>query len=205
MELIDTNCRLTFARMKKLRGALLPTMLGALLALPSEKSWGYPAWTNGWHLNSPLQAGSNADLVCKIQVLSTRQAEIIKRYLPGGQADPSRMLAKSRVLSVIKGECKPAIDIEFHDRNLGTSAFGPSPGRGTELTKGDVCVVFLKRQEGRYTLNRIRSKLRVQPKVVDHSLGETPGLRACVKSGYNAVFGRYKRYGTDTISKRSDG
>ena len=152
-------------------------MLGALLALPSEKSWGYPAWTNGWHLNSPLQAGSNADLVCKIQVLSTRRAEIIKRYLPGGKADPSRMLAKSRVLAVIKGECKPAIDIDFHDRSLGTFVFGPSPGRDTKLTKGDVCVVFLKRQEGRYILNRIRSKLRVRPKVVDYNLGETPNLK----------------------------
>ena len=153
-------------------------ILGVFLFLPSEKSWGYPAWTNGWHLDCPLQAGSNADLVCKIQVLSTRRAEIIKRYLPGGQAYPSRMLAKSRVLSVIKGECEPAIDIEFHDPKARSLRSGfRLGGRGTELTKGEVCIVFLKRQEAGYKLNRIRSKLRVQPKVVDYNLGETPNLR----------------------------
>jgi hypothetical protein len=156
---------------------LLLVTFGLSLFLPSQKSLGYPAWTNGWHLDCPLQAGSNADLVCKIQVLSTRRAEIIKRYLPGGKADLSRMLAKSKVLSVIKGECKPAIDIEFNDQRSRTVRFGPSPGRGTELKKGEVCIVFLKHQEGRYVLNRIRSKLRVRPKVVDYSLGDTPNLR----------------------------
>lgn len=157
--------------------ALLLAILDVLLLWPSEISLGHPAWTNGWHLDCPLQAGSNADLVCKIQVLSTRRAEIIKRYLPGGRTDPSRMLAKSKVLSVIKGECKQAIDIEFHDQKRGISGFGPLLGRGAELTEGEVCVVFLKRQEGRYVLNRIRSKLRVQPKVVDYNLGDTPNLR----------------------------
>lgn len=152
--------------------------LGAFLLLPLARSLGYPPWTNGWHLDCPLQARSNADLVCKIRALSTRRAEIIKRYLPGGQTDPSRMLAKSRVLSVIKGECKRAIDIEFHDPKVGTFGFGfPTSMRGTGLTKGEVCVVFLKLQEGRYVLNRIRSKLRVQPKVVDYDLGDTPNLR----------------------------
>ncbi len=156
---------------------LLLVTFGLSLFLPSQKSLGYPAWTNGWHLDCPLQAGSNADLVCKIQVLSTRRAEIIKRYLPGGQTDPYRMSAKSKVLSVIKGQCKRAIDIEFHDQKRGSSGFGPSQGRGTELTKGEVCVVFLKRHQGRYVLNRIRSKLRVQPRAVDYDLGDTPNLR----------------------------
>jgi len=155
---------------------LLLAAFGLFLLLPAEMSLGHPAWTNGWHLNCPLQAGSNAELVCKIQVLSTRRAEIIKKYLPGGKADPSRMLARSKVLSVIKGECKPAIDIEFDDQRSRTAGFSPS-GRGTELTKGEVCIVFLKHQEGRYVLNRIRSKLRVRPEVVDYNLGDTPNLR----------------------------
>ncbi|MHC4297228.1 MAG: HEAT repeat domain-containing protein [Planctomycetota bacterium] len=137
-----------------------------------------PAGTNGWHLNSPLQARSNADLACKIQVLSTRRVEIIKEYLPGQKADPSRMLARSKVLSVIKGECKPAIDIEFNDPKRRTLGLVLGPGMGdTELTQGEVCVVFVKREEGRYVLNRIRSKLRVTPKVVDYNLGDTPELR----------------------------
>ena len=153
-------------------------LLGTFFFSPPEESFGYPVGSNGWHLNSPLQMEHNADLVCKVQVLSIRQEEAIKgNWFPGG-TNVSRMIASVKVLSVIKGKCPQVINIEFHypkDTNL---QLGHTPWQlYTELTKGEVCIVFLKRQEPRYKLNRIRSKLRVQPKVVDYNLGEAPNLR----------------------------
>lgn len=153
-------------------------LLGTFFFTPPEESFGYFGGSNGWHLNSPLQARHNADLVCKVQVLSIRQEEAIKgNWFPGG-TNVSRMIASVKVLSVIKGKCPQVINIEFHypkDTNL---QLGHTPWQlYTELTKGEVCIVFLKRQEPRYKLNRIRSKLRVQPKVVDYNLGEAPNLR----------------------------
>lgn len=153
-------------------------IFGAFLFSPLEKSFGYPAGSNCWHLNSPFQAKSNADVVCKVQVLSIRQEAVIKSNLFPGAQDVSRMIATSKVLSVIKGKCPEVIDIEFHYSKDGDLKLShPLWPLYTELSEGEVCIVFLKEAKPYYKLNRIRSKLRVQPKVVDYNLGNTPKLR----------------------------
>ena len=153
-------------------------IFGAFLFTPLEKSFGYPAGSNCWHLNSALQAKSNADVVCKVQVLSVCRGGLFKGGLSNPAQDMARMIATSKVLSVIKGKCPQVIDIEFHyskDRDLKLSH--PLWQLYTELSEGEVCIVFLKEAKPYYKLNRIRSKLRVQPKVVDYNLGNTPNLR----------------------------
>jgi len=153
-------------------------IFGAFLFSPLEKSFGYPAGSNCWHLNSPFQAKSNADVVCKVQVLSVCRGGLFKGGLSNPAQGMARMIATLKVLSVIKGKCPQVIDIEFDypkDRNLKLSH--PLWQLYTELSEGEVCIVFLKESEPCYKLNRIRSKLRVQPKVVDYNLGNTPNLR----------------------------
>ena len=153
-------------------------IFGAFLFSPLEKSFGYPAGSNCWHLNSPFQAKSNADVVCKVQVLSVCRGGLFKGGLSNPAQGMARMIATLKVLSVIKGKCPQVIDIEFDypkDRNLKLGH--PLWQLYTELSEGEVCIVFLKESESCYKLNRIRSKLRVQPKVVDYNLGNTPNLR----------------------------
>lgn len=159
-------------------GISLFVTFGTFLFLPLESSFAFPAGSNGWHLNSPFQAKSNADVVCKVQVLSIRQEAVIKSNLFPGAQNVSRMIATSKVLSVIKGKCPEVIDIEFHyskDRDLKLGH--PLWQLYTELSEGEVCIVFLKESEPCYKLGRIRSKARVQPKAVDYNLGDTPNLR----------------------------
>jgi len=151
---------------------------GQLLFLPLESSFAYPVGSNGWYLNSPLQAEHNADLVCKVRVLSTRRIGLVESNIFLGARDVARMIATSKVLSVIKGKCPQVIDIEFHyprDRNLELGH--PLWQLYTELSEEEVCIVFLKEAGPYYKLNRIRSKLRVQPEVVDYNLGNTSNLR----------------------------
>lgn len=152
--------------------------LGILLLLPSKISFGFVIGSNSWHLNSPFQAKNNADIVCKIKVLSILQGQVITSNLFPGAPDLNRMIAKSKILSVIKGKCPQFIDIEFHypkDTNLNLGF--PVNLAYTELSKNEVCIVFLKQKTPNYQLNRINSKLRVQPDVVDYNLGDTPNLR----------------------------
>jgi hypothetical protein len=88
------------------------------------------------------------------------------------------LIATSKVLSVIKGECPQVIDIEFlypEERNLD---FGSLLCQiYVELSENEVCIVFLKQEKPYYKLNRIMSKARVQPEIVDYNLGDTPNLR----------------------------
>ena len=153
-------------------------ILCAYLFLPSEESFGHPVGSNNWHLDSPLQVEHNADLVCKVQVLSIHQEEVIKSNLFPGTPDVSRMIATSKVLSVIKGECPKVIDIEFHYPKDGTIHLVDLPWLiYTELKEGETCIVFLKESKPYYILNRINSKTRVEPKIIDYNLGDTPNLR----------------------------
>ena len=156
---------------------LLP-FWAVFLFLPLEESFGFPVGSNGWHLNSPFQARANADLVCKVRVLSIRQQEIVKGNLFPGEPDLLGMIATSKVISVVKGECPDVIDIEFRRPTDGHSRLGLRAGGSyTDLSQDEVCIVFLKASEPYYKLNRIWSKLRVQPQVVDYNLGDTPNLR----------------------------
>jgi len=153
-------------------------LLGTFFFLPPEESFGYRVGSNGWHLNSPFQARHNADLVCKVRVLSIRQEEVIKYGPSTLMPNVSRMIATSKVLSVIKGECPQVIDIEFlypteRNRNFGS----PLCQIYTELSENEVCIAFLKQAKTYYKLNRIMSKARVQPEIVDYNLGDTPNLR----------------------------
>jgi len=153
-------------------------LLGTFFFSPPEESFGYPGGSNGWHLNSPFQARHNADLVCKVRILSIRQEEVIKYGPSTLMPNVSRMIATSKVLSVIKGECPQVINIEFlypkeRNRNFGI----PLCQLYTELSENEVCIVFLKQAKTYYKLNRITSKARVQPEIVDCNLGNTPNLR----------------------------
>jgi len=153
-------------------------LLGTFFFSPPEESFGYPGGSNGWHLNSPFQARHNADLVCKVHILSIRQEEVIKYGPSTLMPNVSRMIATSKVLSVIKSECPQVINIEFlypkeRNRNFGI----PLCQLYTELSENEVCIVFLKQAKTFYKLNRITSKARVQPEIVDCNLGNTPNLR----------------------------
>jgi len=153
-------------------------ILGAWLFLPEAKSFGFPAGSNGWHLNSPFQAKHNADLVCKVQILSVHQKEVIKDNLIPDGPQVFKMIASAKVLSIIKGNCPKVINIEFHypiNRNLDWGI--PLGQLYTELSEGEVCLVFLKDVKPYFLLNRIWSKAKVVPEAVDYNLGDTADLR----------------------------
>jgi hypothetical protein len=157
---------------------LIILTIGAFLLLHPEKSYGFRAGSNSWHVNSTFQAKNNADLVCKIKVRSIRQEGITSSNLFPGAPDVSRMIAGSDVISVIKGKCPQIIDIEFYfPKNRNRNAGFPITQAYTELSENEVCIVFLKHAGPFYKLNRINSKLRVQPKSIDYNLGDTPDLR----------------------------
>lgn len=157
---------------------LLLFTLWAFFFLPLKKIFAYPVGANGWHLNSVLQTKSNADLVCKIKVLSVRTEGVTQNPYSITRQDMSQMIATSRVLSVIKGECPEVLDIEYYyPKDRGPNSGFPFSQFYAELSEDEICIVFLKKSEPYYKLNRISSKARVQPKVVDYDLGDTPVLR----------------------------
>lgn len=148
------------------------------LFLHSEMSYAVPLGSNGWYLDSPLQTQHNSDLVCKIQVISIRRGEAVSNSIFMGVSGVHRMTATAKVLSIIKGECPYVIEIEFEypiDNSINMSI--PISQLCTGLSEKETCIVFLKTQENKYKLNRIRSKLRVVPEVVDYNLGDTPNMR----------------------------
>jgi hypothetical protein len=150
--------------------------------LPKAESFGFPAGSNGWHLNSSLQARVNADLVCKVKVLSIRQVRIVQGNLLPGEPNLLEMIATSKVLSVVKGECPDVINIKFRRPTNEHLRLGLSLGElYTDLSENEVCLVFLKASGSDYRLNRIQSKARVQPEVVDYNLDETPDLKLLVE------------------------
>ncbi|HUT45517.1 MAG TPA: hypothetical protein VMX36_04495, partial [Sedimentisphaerales bacterium] len=152
--------------------------LSAWLFLSQAESFGFPTGSNDWHLNSSFQARANADLVCKVQILSIRQERVVKGNLFPGEPDLLEMKATSKVLSIIKGECPDVIKIEFLRPTKSHSTLGLLPGElYTDLSENEACLVFLKVSGPNYKLNRIQSKARVQPEVVDYNLGETPDLK----------------------------
>ena len=156
----------------------LVAILSVWLFLSQAESFGSPVGSNGWHLNSSFQARVNADLVCKVQIMSIRQEKIVKGNLFPGEPDLLGMIATSKVLSIIEGECLDVIDIEFRRPTNEHLRLGHPPGeRYTDLSENEVCLVFLKASKPYYKLNRIRSKARVRPEVVDYNLGETPNLK----------------------------
>jgi len=150
----------------------------AWLLLPGAKSSGFPAGSIGWHLKSPFQARANADLVCKVKVLSVRQDKIVKGNLFPGQQDLLGMIATSKVLSIVKGECPDVIDIEFLRPKDNNSIIGHLPGElYTDLSENEVCLVFLKASGHNFKLNRIWSKTRVQPEIVKYNPDDIPDLK----------------------------
>lgn len=156
--------------------------LCACLFLSQAESFSFPIGSNGWHLNSPFQARANADLVCKVQIMSIRQERIVKGNLFPGEPDLLEMIATSKVLSVVKGECPGVIDIEFRRPKNRHPTLGLLPGElYTDLLENEVCLVFLKASGSLYKLNRIWSKARVRSEVVDYNLGQTPNLKLLVE------------------------
>jgi hypothetical protein len=148
------------------------------LLLSGAESFGYSAGSNSWHLNSSFQAKVNADLVCKVQVLSIRQERIVKGNLYPGQPNLLEMTATSKVLSVIEGKCPDVIDIEFRRPKDNISILGHLPGElYTDLSENEVCLVFLKGSGHNFKLNRIWSKARIRPEVVEYNPADTPDLK----------------------------
>jgi hypothetical protein len=160
-----------------------------ILFLPPTESFSFPTGSNGWHLNSSFQAKANADIVCKVHVQSIRQMRIVRGNLFPGEPDLLEMIATSKVLSVVKGECPDIVSIKFRRPTKDHLRLGHSLRESyTDLSENEVCLVFLKASGTDYTLNRIQSKARVRPEVVDYDLGETPDLKLLAEfiAGCNA-------------------
>ena len=152
--------------------------LAVFILLSSAKSYSFVTSSNSWHVNSPFQAKHNADIVCKIKVISVCQQGTTKNNLFPGAPDVHLTIAKSKVLSIIKGKCPQTIDIEFHYPKEGVSILSfPIEQVYTKLSDDEVCIVFLKQENSSYRLKRINSKLRVQPEIVVCNLGDTPDLK----------------------------
>ena len=148
------------------------------LFLAPAVSFSFPTSSNGWHLNSSFQTKANADIVCKVQMQSIRQKKIVRGNLFPGEPDLLEMIATSKVLSVIKGECPGVIDITFRRPTKDHLRLGRSFGElYTDLSENEVCLVFLKASGSNYELGRIQSKARVCPEVVDYDLGQTSELK----------------------------
>jgi len=148
------------------------------ILIPFEESYAFPSGSNGWYLDSPLQTHSNSDLVCKIQVISIRKGETVSSSIFMGMTGIHRMIATAKVLSIIKGECPEAIEIEYEYPTENNINMGiPISHLTTGLSEKEICIVFLKLQENKYKLNRIRSKLRVVPEIVDYNLGDEPNMK----------------------------
>ena len=146
--------------------------------LPQAESFGFRVGSNGWHLNSPFQAKHNADLVCKVQIVSLRQERIVRGNLFPGEPDLLEMVATSKILSLVKGECPDVIDIKFRRPTNSRLTSGLRPGElYTDLSENEICLVFLKAVRSQYELNRIQSKARIRPEIVEYNLGETPDLK----------------------------
>lgn len=175
----------------------------AIVVLPLEPSYSHPVGSNGWHLNSPLQARSNADVVCKVRVVGVQRDKTFYGGMVGADEVIERGIATVDVISVVKGECPDKIDIAFHYPRriskivttmrrkyprIADFAFPyPRNAKGgfaqfswdfySKLDKGEVALVFLEKGDGPYELGRIWSKARVTPQKVPYDLGETANMR----------------------------
>lgn len=148
------------------------------LSLPQTELFSFSTGSNGWHLNSSFQAEHNADVVCKVEIQSIRQEKIVKGNLFPGEPNLLEMIATSKVLSIIKGKCPEVINIKFRRPTNEHLKLGFSLRElYTDLSENEVCLVFLKASGADFKLNRIQSKARVQPGVVDYNLGETPDMK----------------------------
>lgn len=124
-----------------------------------------PAGSNNWHLNSPLQAGSNSDLVCKVSILSTHNTEQIM----DPRIDMMPYVATAKVTSILKGSCDDVIQIHFYyqiDNVLRMAP--PEVPLIKELQPGEDWLVFLQHTDKGYFLNRVRNKARVSAKKVNY-------------------------------------
>lgn len=140
-------------------------------------AFAYPAGSNNWHLNSPLQAIHNSDLVCKVSILSIHEAGKTMSSFGMGR-EVIRYVATAKVISIIKGSCDAVIQIQFHGPNdkMVSMVLSNWP-LFTELQSGEHCLVFLRHTDKGYYLNRICSKARVVAKKVDYHQDENILIR----------------------------
>jgi hypothetical protein len=136
----------------------------------------YPAGTNNWHLNSPLQMQANADLVCKVHVVAVQDLGLVPCQQSLGAPPVMRKQATAKVVSVVTGQCSDTIRFEF-DVPLPADRFQWGIGQFTELRPGEDCLVFLKNGETGYCLHYNRGKARVVPDPVAYDLGDEGVLR----------------------------
>ncbi|MDK1032598.1 MAG: hypothetical protein QGD94_11360 [Planctomycetia bacterium] len=140
-------------------------LLGALLFMSAEECGGRMV---AEHFNAAFHMWANAEVVCKVQVLSLDQDGVVKADHMFILRDTPRMVATAKVLSAIRGECPAVIDIEFH-------ALDHSPY--ADLALGEICLVFLKKTKTRYKFSPVYGKLEVQPKTIDYGPSDTPDLK----------------------------
>jgi len=152
--------------------------LVAVLHVCSGNAPAHPAGANNWHLNSPLQARLNANLVCKVHVTSVRDAGLVPCDFSLGAHKVMRRVATAQVVSVVAGECPGHIRIVFDFPPNDAFPWGLPIGRlFTEIRAGEACLLFLRGSGEDYRLHRIRSKARVIPSPVTYDLGDDPLLR----------------------------
>ena len=93
------------------------SFLLCLLALPAcvpGLALGDPLGSNNWHLNSALQVSVNAALVCKVRVISVRDAGLAPSNMFWSETNVRREIATAEVISVVQGRCGREIEIEYY-------------------------------------------------------------------------------------------
>ena len=157
------------------------SFLLCLLALPAcvpGLALGDPLGSNNWHLNSALQVSVNAALVCKVRVISVRDAGLAPSNMFWSETNVRREIATAEVISVVQGRCGREIEIEYYFPRGGKWVSGSLIGEQfTELLPGETCLVFLQEAGAIWRLNGVRGKARVAASPVAYTLGDEPLLR----------------------------
>lgn len=141
-----------------------------LLMFFGSNAYAYSVGSNSWHLDSPLQAIHNSDLVCKVNVLSVRELGLTDSFIFELGTQAICRVATAKVISSVKGSCEDTVQIRFCVPKDSGRDMGLLKGQlFTELHSGEHCLVFLRHTDEGYFLNRIQSKARVVANSVDYN------------------------------------
>lgn len=135
-----------------------------------SNAYAHPVGSNNWHLDSPLQAIYNSDLVCKVNILSVREVGLTDSFIFELGPQAICQVATAKVISIVKGSCEDTIQIRFYVPKDNGRYMGLLKGQlFTELHSGEHCLVFLRHTDDGYFLNRIQSKARVVANPADYN------------------------------------
>lgn len=113
-----------------------------------------------------------ARVVCKVRVISVKSMGNIKPSTKWIGIKTEEHIATCRVLSKIKGSLGKSIDIRFRKgvRERDARDFG-----FTDLSVGEVCIVFLKGDSSLYKfVGDYKCKMLITPDAIKHDLGKKP-------------------------------